>query len=325
MTTGLDNIRSYLFRYSHLTGIESSAALTAAELHALADEAHANYQAARYQDVVARLPALLAAADFVRWSAGPGDRVQMYAAYASAYGVATKLLTKMGSGDLALLAADRAAGAATETDSTQLRGAAAYHVACALLCSDRNEAAECLAVTMAEQVQRCARGDLPSLLSVAGALWLIAAIVAARRTDRAEALARLDEAERLARLLGKDGNFAWMAFGTTNVAIHRVTVAAELGEPGEVVRAAELVDPDCLPTGLDSRRAQVHLDVAWAQAQRRRDADAVLHLLEAEQVAPEALRYNVMVRELVREMLVRQKRSRTNSLHRLAVRAGVLD
>ena len=110
-----------------MTGVESSAALTAAELHALADEAHANYQAARYQDVVAR-PTLLAAADFVRWSVGPGDRVQMYAAYASAYGVATKLLTKMGSGDLALLAADRAAGAATETDSTQLRGAAAYHV-----------------------------------------------------------------------------------------------------------------------------------------------------------------------------------------------------
>jgi hypothetical protein len=47
--------------------------------------------------------------------------------------------------------------------------------------------------------------------------------------------------------------------------------------------------------------------------------------MEAERVAPEAVRYNVMVRELVREMLARQKRSKTSALHRLAVRAGVLD
>jgi hypothetical protein len=77
--------------------------------------------------------------------------------------------------------------------------------------------------------------------------------------------------------------------------------------------------------GLNSRRAQVHLDLAWAQVQRKRDADALLHLMEAERVAPEMVRYNVMARELVREMLARQKRSKTSALHRLAVRAGVLD
>jgi len=50
----------------------------------------------------------------------------------------------------------------------------------------------------------------------------------------------------------------------------------------------------------------------------------VLHLLEAERVAAEAVHYNVMVRELVREMLARQSRTTTSALHDLAVRAGVL-
>jgi hypothetical protein len=108
------------------------------------------------------------------------------------------------------------------------------------------------------------------------------------------------------------------------VAIHRVSVAAELGDPAEALRAAANVDTTRLPDGLKSRRAQVHLDVAWAQAQRKRDAEAVLHLLEAERTAPESVRYNVVVREMVREMLARNKLGRTSALHELAVRAGVL-
>ena len=75
---------------------------------------------------------------------------------------------------------------------------------------------------------------------------------------------------------------------------------------------------------LASRRAQMHLDLAWAQTQRRRDAEAVLHLLDAERMAPQAVHYNVTVRELIRELLARQHRKQTRSLHELAERAGVL-
>lgn len=46
--------------------------------------------------------------------------------------------------------------------------------------------------------------------------------------------------------------------------------------------------------------------------------------MEAEQVAPEAVYYNLLVREMVREMLTRGTRSQTSALDRLAVRAGVL-
>lgn len=124
---------------------------------------------------------------------------------------------------------------------------------------------------------------------------------------------------------GYDGNHAWTAFGPTNVAIHRVSVAAELGDPAGALAAAAMIDVDQLPAGLRSRRAQVHLDVAWAQVQRKRDAEATLHLLEAEREAPESIRYNVMARETLREMLGRQRKKPSRTLTDLAARAGALE
>jgi hypothetical protein len=104
-----------------------------------------------------------------------------------------------------------------------------------------------------------------------------------------------------------------------------VSVTAELGDAAEALHAAGTVDVTRFPEGLRSRRAQMHIDLAWAHTQRKRDADAVLHLLEAESTAADAVRYSVVVRELIRELLVRETRVRTSSLHDLAVRAGVFE
>ena len=243
----------------------------------------------------------------------------------SAYVVAAKLVTKLGADDLAILAADRATNAAVDAESLLARGMAGYQVACALLRADQLDDAERVAVELGEELTGSARSDDPSLVSVAGALWLIGAIIAARRTDRGEASLRLDQAEALAGLLGEDGNHAWTGFGPTNVAIHRVGVAAELGDAGEALRTAAAVDLERLPAGLLSRRAQVNLDLAWAQAQRRRDAEATLHLLEAERIAPQVIRHNVIAQEIVREMLARGSRRQTTALSRLAERAGLLE
>jgi transcriptional regulator with XRE-family HTH domain len=326
MPDDLAEVRRLLVRYDHLLGVEPTPATAALpELRAQVAVAHQTYQAARYEDVIRLLPPLLTAAESLRRSPAPaGDRRELLLGYVSAYVVAAKLLTKLGVADLSVLAADRSSTVAVDADSTVARGMAAYQVACALLRSDRSEDAEHIAVGMAEQLRQAASSDTPTVASLAGALWLIAAVIAARRTDRGEAWRRLDIAEQLAELVGHDGNHAWTAFGSTNVAIHRVSVAAELGDPAEALRAAANVDTTRLPDGLKSRRAQVHLDVAWAQAQRKRDAEAVLHLLEAERTAPESVRYNVVVREMVREMLARNKLGRTSALHELAVRAGVL-
>jgi hypothetical protein len=244
--------------------------------------------------------------------------------YISAYVVGAKLVTKFGVSDLAMLAADRAVTAASSMESLSATGLAGYQAACALLRVDQPDEAELLAVTLAERLTKAARRESPTLTSLAGALWLIAAVIAARRTERSEAWERLAAAERLAPLLGEDANHGWTAFGPTNVAIHRVSVAAELGEAGEAIRLAADVDPSRLPTGLASRRAQLSLDIAWAQVQRKRDGEATLHLLEAERIAPETLRHNIIAHELIREMLTRGTKSKTHALSDLAVRAGVL-
>jgi transcriptional regulator with XRE-family HTH domain len=322
---GLEPIRGFFTAYDDLLHTGSWDMADLAGLRKSVGAAHRAYQAASYQTVIAGLPSMLTRADHAVRSGGPAAQRDLALDYVSAYVVAAKLLTKLGASDLALMAADRAATKAIDAESTIARCMAAYQVVCALARADRSDQAEHLAVNMAEQAQRGTRADKQSAVSVAGALWLIASVIAARRMDRDEAWARLDRAEQLADLLGHDGNYAWTAFGPTNVALHRVAVATEMGDAAEAVRAAADVDATNFPEGLKGRRAQLHLDLAWAQAQRKRDAEAILHLLEAERVAPEAVRYNVIVRELIREMLTRAGRAQTSSLTDLAVRAGVLD
>jgi transcriptional regulator with XRE-family HTH domain len=321
---GLFEVRRALTSYTALLGREPVRPDELSELRARVAETHRLYQAARYDDVIGILPGVLSAVESF-----PGRqnalRRESLLAYVSAYVVAAKLVTKLGAGDLAILAADRAANAAADAGSLAARGMAGYQVACALLRADQPEDAERVAVTLAEELADSARSDDPSVVSVAGALWLIAAVIAARRTDRGEAWQRLDQAETLAGLLGEDGNHAWTGFGPTNVAIHRVSVAAELGDAGEALQAAMVVDQDRLPPGLLSRRAQVNLDLAWAQSQRRRDAEATLYLLEAERIAPQVIRHNVIAQEIVREMLARGSRRQTTALSLLAQRAGLLE
>ena len=322
---GLDEIRRALARYSAITGDFDRGGERASvrELERRASLVHQRYQSGEYGFVIATLPDLLEAADCMRMTAN-GSRDSLLA-YVSVYVACAKLLTKLGSGDLAAVAADRAAMVAGVTDSLDAQGMAIYQVICALLRADRTEEADSLAVKVGDRLTPYCRPDQPSLLSVTGALWLIAAIIAARRADRSEAWRRLDHADALAAMLGYDGNHAWAAFGPTNVAIHRVSVAAELGDPAGALAVAATIDVDQLPDGLRSRRAQVHLDVAWAQVQRKRDAEATLHLLEAEREAPESIRYNVMARETLREMLGRQRKKPSRTLTDLAARAGALE
>jgi hypothetical protein len=238
---------------------------------------------------------------------------------AAGYTVVAKTLTKIGSHDLALIAADRARDAARRSGDPADLGMAVYQVVCALLPTSRAALAEELAVTTAAGLE----GDNPAMCSVAGALWLIAAIAAARRTDADAAGERLDRAQRLADRLGEDANHRWTAFGPTNVAIHRVSVAVELGDAPAALAAAGVVDLDRLPEGLRSRRVQIQLDIAWAQAQRRRDAEALVALLEVERAAPQVTQRNAVARGTIRQLLARARGTSGAAMRGLAHGAGV--
>lgn len=316
---GIAAIQRALSSYPGL-GITSPAPGALRDIERMTDEVHRRYQAADYAAATRILPALITSTDALVTQAQGAERRNALEVQGSVYVAAAKLVTKVGNAELAWLTADRAANAAMHAESAALGAAAAYQLACAFLKNDRLDDAEAVALTTASNL----RDDTPTGISLRGALTLIAAVIAGRRSDRAEATERLQRAQLLADQLGQDANFGWTAFGPTNVAIHRVSTAAELGDAGEAIAKAELLDVSALPEGLLSRRAQVHIDMAWAYTQRRGDAEAVINLLEAERVAPQTVRYNVLVRELLRELLKRERRTATPGLRALARRAGVL-
>ena len=270
---------------------------------------HAAYQAARYAEVLTGLP------DLMTQLAAVGDQHLLAAGWA----VVAKMLTKVGSDELALVAAERARAAAWRSGNRADLGMATYQVVCALLPTGRAEVAEDLAVRTAEDLDDAD----DAVLSVSGALSLIAAIAAARRGDAEAATERLARAQLRADALGHDANLRWSAFGPTNVALHRISVAAELGDAPAALAAAEDLDPTKFAPALRSRRAQVGLDLAWAHTCRRQDADAVLALLDVERAAPEILQHNVYARATISTLLGRSRGSAAGHVRALAARSGV--
>jgi len=97
-----------------------------------------------------------------------------------------------------------------------------------------------------------------------------------------------------------------------------------LRDPARAIEIGERIDADRLPPALTGRRAQVHIDLAtaWAQTQRS-DGNALLHLLEAERIAPEAIHMGHAARSIIADLAARPGGRRTPGLLALADRAGV--
>lgn len=298
--------------------------------HAATLEAHRLYQLADYDGAARLLPALLSQLDQVatpNYSASRAERWMRTTA--ATYIAAAKLATKQADAGLAWVTADRALRLATDSAHTGLIGAARYQVACALLRAGHEGDAEQVAFDAAEDIASFMGGhsqpkQAPEVLSVRGALLLLAAILAARRGSGRDALQYLHLARGLAEQLAVDGNWLWTAFGPTNVGIHEVAVHIDLGDTKRAMQFGASIDTDRLPKVLNGRRSQVHLDLARAAAQQGDDRLAVLHLLEGERVAAQAISRNAAARSLLGELMARERQGATPGLRALATRAEVL-
>ena len=69
VSADLDGVRRFFSRYDNLTGVEPAGEVSVATLAAEAAGAHAAYQAAKYEEVIAGLSELLTAADAVHQEA----------------------------------------------------------------------------------------------------------------------------------------------------------------------------------------------------------------------------------------------------------------
>jgi hypothetical protein len=274
------------------------------------------YQASRFGFVIAELHRLLPIALATTRDGTVKDAViQM----AYLYQVAAAVLTKVGEADLAFICADRGERLAHDAGDTADRVSVQRTIAHALLANAQYD--DALAVVDQTLTMVPNHTYSPRLLSAIGTTHLVGAMVSARSKDRRSASEHLAGAHRAATALGSDGNYMWTAFGPTNVAIHEVAVAAELGDFQRAAAMGQQVDASPMPM---ERQVRHSLEVARALHFQRRQPEALALLLDAEVRAPEQVRRHYMTHSLLHEWLRTRRVTPTAELHALAVRTGIL-
>lgn len=279
-------------------------------------------QQANYGELGTYLAQLIPDVEIGTDSLDGDDHVACLRLVVHTYNTASSLLKRLGDMGLALMAADRAVRVASSLDDLLLTAAAYYRLANVLLTASRLDDTREVALHAADTISP---GKAPSPLGLAswGGLLLTAAVAAARKGDEAGAWELLGEARAASRLLGAEYADIHTIFGPTNVAIHGVQVAAELGNGHDAVRRGERVDAERLPPSLNERRSQFLIDLAQGHVLVGSDGAAIEALVRAEQTAPEEVRFNPTTRYLVRTMLSRERLGATPGLRGLARRTGI--
>lgn len=262
------------------------------ELHGVFDA----YQASRFGFAAGRAPLLLADA-LVAAEQYDGDAgARAHELLALSYQVAASVLTKLGEADLAWIAADRGLAAAQQTENHAVIGSLFRAVAFGLLATGKFAPAMELTEAGGTYLLPHLAADDPSLLSVYGTLFLAGSMAASRAEDRGTTRNYLQEADTAARRLGADANHLWTAFGPTNVDIHRMNTAMELGDVQVALDVGPGLDTSALPT---ERQVRHSLELARAYNMTNRRDDAIATVLEAETSAPEQVRHHYLSKHLV--------------------------
>lgn len=278
------------------------------------------YQASRYGYVIAQLPGLIATAQAATIGHDGDEQLRSFALLGLAYQAAATLLTKLGEADLAWIAAERGLQAAQRSGETVVIGSLFRSVTHALLSTGRFAEAKQLTDATAAFLQPGLADATPEYLSVYGTLFLAGAMAAARDEDRATVRAYLAEADETAQRLGRDANHLWTAFGPTNVVIHRVATAMDLGDVQVAIDLGPRVDTSAMPT---ERRVRHAMETARALSAWNRTDEALAVLLDAEQTAPEQVRHHAISRQLVQTWIRRGRGKPSYQLAALAHRVHV--
>jgi hypothetical protein len=279
--------------------------------------AHASRFDALAEQLAVLLPQLEHA---VRRAKGPGRR-RLNRLLAIAYQAAAAAFAQVDDPEAAWVAADRSIRAGENSGQPLQVIAGLFRMAHVFLRLQRLELAEHVASSAAGALaDRVSEPDCPpEELSLFGAAHLALAVIAARDNNRSEARKHIDLARTIGRRVGVDRNDFNTEFGPTNVEIHAVSIAADLGDAGEALEAAAGLDVSGLSA---ERQAHFHLDLARAHAQRRHLGEATAELLAAERLSPEQIHANALVRKTIYDLLGLSGRRPTSDLQELALRCG---
>lgn len=301
-------LRAALHDYSHLipglTPLLTDDAPLLADLERDLAEAWDAYQRSQYGVLARRLPYLIhdCLTATQAYDGSDGQRAQALTAYS--HQVSTAFLTKLGEADLAWIAAGRGLAAANASNDHVVIGSVSRVAAHALLSIGEYRQARGMASTTAAWLEPRLSSSKRALVSVYGSLHLVCALASARDDDRASANTHLSAADIAATRLGEDANHVWTAFGPTNVKIHRVAVAMELGDVQRAIEIGPSLDTSALPV---ERRVRHSIETARAFARHNDIDEALAALLTAERIGPDQVRYHRLSRAMVREFLARPR------------------
>ncbi|MGH3933194.1 MAG: helix-turn-helix transcriptional regulator [Pseudonocardiaceae bacterium] len=251
------------------------------------------------------------------------DEPAAYLALSDVYAVAGWTLIKADNPLGAWIAAERAIQAAEQVGDVLRLVAAMRCLAEVHMRANNFEEATRIAFLAALQAEGAPPKDRLIATSLRGAALLSAAAASARRGDNREAHVALTAAARCAAEVGQDRFDLVTVFGPTNVAIHQVAIAIELGDAQGALRHISAVQLDRMPKPLTERRARFLIDVARSYAHLKEDAAAIDVLLQAETISSDELRHHRLTHQLVPQLLARE--SRSSGLRALATRCNLLN
>jgi transcriptional regulator with XRE-family HTH domain len=238
------------------------------------------------------------------------------------YQAVAAMMAKLGETDAAWIAADRAAFTAEMLRDPLAVAASLFRMAHAFLTLRQPVQAQAVASAVITGLeQRAAQETTTETLSLCGAFHLVLAIAAARDNDRQQAHKHLEQARQIANRIGEDCDDFGTEFGPTNVALHAVAVAVELGDAGQALDLAREIRPEQLSA---ERQARYDIDLAQAHAMRRQTGEALRCLEEAERLTPEQTRMHRVARAVTRELVQLSGSRPRPELRELAERLGVL-
>jgi Helix-turn-helix. len=252
-----------------------------------------------------------------------GQRQQLARLLADAYQAASSAFARLDEADAAWVAADRAISVAELGGDPLGALSGLFRMAHAFITLRRLDQAEHVAATGIEALAPVAEGDDATAeeLSVYGALHLVRAVVHARAGQRPAAREAIAKGREIAVRLGEDRNDYETEFGPTNVELHAIAVAVDLGDAGEALDVAATVNAANLSA---ERQSRMYIDLARAHAQRRHSGEALQALLTAEQHAAEQVHTHTLARQLVRDLIALAGRRAPEELLALARRSATL-
>lgn len=242
-----------------------------------------------------------------------------YAMLTGAYRAANTLGHKLGYSDLSLTAVERMEWAAAHSGDPLLVAMTHYLRAAALARIGAGPQAMVLLNRTIDQVQGLAEPGNTVAAAVYSALHMKAGTIAATLARSEASSAHLDEAEAFAGT--RDRIVHETVVGPTNVQLHRLAAAVDLGDLG---KAGQLAGEIELPDGYAKERsAYFWVDSARAHLGRGEIDLAIDALYEAREIAPEHFR-SATIRSAI-DTVAAQERRASRSVATLASSAGMSD